>query len=76
MKHLIIVSRGNPDDSSPRSESRPSRTEYWYSSQPHRTLKHLLRSGEPHAAMGQVECDDVLAHERLTEVAIHNHIGD
>ena len=43
---------------------------------PHRTLKHLLRSGEPQAAMGQVECDDVLAHEWLTEVAIHNHIGD
>jgi hypothetical protein len=26
--------------------------------------------------MSEVECDDVLAHEGLTEIAIHNHIGD
>ena len=38
--------------------------------------KKRTRSAEPHAAMGQVECDDVLAHEWLTKVAIHNHIGD
>ena len=35
-----------------------------------------LTFGESHATMDQVECDDVLAHERLTEIAIHNHIGD